>query len=728
VAPMLALLPRPIALTLLAPRQAAQLPTPHETPVGGRLGQHVPAWQQICSNPWLLRLIKHGVEVDFLTPPFQPRLPPECKPTAHRPTVTAEIEAALGKQALEPCEPMAADRRPHQAFYHKVFTVPKAGTTQHRLITSMTAGNAFCRRIHFKMEGYRELRQLLQPGEWMGKIDIKDAFFHVPLAQHVRDFFRVRWQGVHYRATALPFGFVDSPRLFTKVMRAALEPLRARGIRLIVYLDDILVIGASPAQCMSHLQQVVNLLHGLGFSLHPDKCQLLPEQQIDFLGFQIDSVDMMIRIPHRKRVALREQLHRALQQAAAGRLMEPRALAQLVGRLQSLSCALNLAAPMLRAAHRDIPRRLHRSLWDQPLVRLSTETVRDLTWFRESLLVWTGSPLRLALPTRLLTTDASPSGWGAWISTYDQPARPLASTWQFWPTEDARRSSNWREAQGTHLGLQAFRSQLAGHHVLVRTDNTCNVVALAKGGVATAALAEVARSTLLLASQLGCHLSVTHLPGVDNWLADELSRVDTDYSDFKLHPALFEQLQQRWRCDTDLFATYANTQLPRFFSQRPDPMSAGIDAFLQPWRHMAGYANPPFALIGRVLAKVRDEQATITLVAPVWRSSPWWPLMLQMLVDYPVRIPLRPQTFLPGFLGSALPLLTPQWPCGAFRISGAPTAPLALPTAPSTSWWPSTGHPPPPDTTATGTASWIGPFATAASRPTDSWPALTPPR
>ena len=52
-----------------------------------------------------------------------------------------------------------------------------------------------------------------------------------------------------------------------------------------------------------------------------------------------------------------------------------------------------------------------------------------------------------------------------------------------------------------------------------------------------------------------------------------------------------------------------------FYSWRPDPLAAAMDAFMMPWGCLKGYMFPPFCMIGRCLAKVRKERATVVLVA-----------------------------------------------------------------------------------------------------------------
>ena len=113
-----------------------------------------------------------------------------------------------------------------------------------------------------------------------------------------------------------------------------------------------------------------------------------------------------------------------------------------------------------------------------------------------------------------------------------------------------------------------------------------------------------------------------------------------------------------------LFASRLTHQLPHFFSWRPDPLAEATDAFQQDWSLLAGFANPPWCLMGRVLSQVMEQEAQIILVAPVWKGQPWYPVLLSLLWEYPRRIPSLPN--LVQSLAGLGPLeLTPQltmWP------------------------------------------------------------------
>ena len=53
-----------------------------------------------------------------------------------------------------------------------------------------------------------------------------------------------------------------------------------------------------------------------------------------------------------------------------------------------------------------------------------------------------------------------------------------------------------------------------------------------------------------------------------------------------------------------------STQLPWFYSWRPDPQSEAVDEFFQDWSKVRGYAFPPFALVGRCLRQLLDQNVS----------------------------------------------------------------------------------------------------------------------
>jgi len=102
-------------------------------------------------------------------------------------------------------------------------------------------------------------------------------------------------------------------------------------------------------------------------------------------------------------------------------------------------------------------------------------------------------------------------------------------------------------------------------------------------------------------------------------------------------PQDFTRWNWRWSpLEVDLFASRLTIQLQRLFSWRPDPEAEALDAFNQDWSSIQGkgYANPPWNLVSRVLNRMQQLQVTLVLVAPVWKSQPWYPNTTVDMFDF----------------------------------------------------------------------------------------------
>ena len=85
---------------------------------------------------------------------------------------------------------------------------------------------------------------------------------------------------------------VGEPWLFNKMMRAPLRWLRERGVWLIFYSHYILIADSSPLDVRTHYQPMLDRFFELGWQPKAEKCVTTSSQEIDFLGFVINSVTM----------------------------------------------------------------------------------------------------------------------------------------------------------------------------------------------------------------------------------------------------------------------------------------------------------------------------------------------------------------------------------------------------------------------------------------------------
>jgi hypothetical protein len=76
-----------------------------------------------------------------------------------------------------------------------------------------------------------------------------------------------------------------------------------------------------------------------------------------------------------------------------------------------------------------------------------------------------------------------------------------------------------------------------------------------------------------------------------------------------------------------------NSQHDRFLSARPCKLTSGVNAFNYRWTEEAGFANPPWSLIPRVLRKVCLDRCRILLVVPEWPRATWYPIFRTLIED-----------------------------------------------------------------------------------------------
>jgi hypothetical protein len=64
--------------------------------------------------------------------------------------------------------------------------------------------------------------------------------------------------------------------------------LQEVGLRVIVFIDDILVMAETESLLKDNITEVVYLLENLGVVVNHPKSELTPTQEIEFLGFTVN--------------------------------------------------------------------------------------------------------------------------------------------------------------------------------------------------------------------------------------------------------------------------------------------------------------------------------------------------------------------------------------------------------------------------------------------------------
>ena len=171
----------------------------------------------------------------------------------------------------------------------------------------------------------------------MTKIDLKDAYFMFPIHTTHRWMHRLSVRERHYQFTCLPVSLSCVPWVFTKTLRPVTTMLRELGVRLVIYVDNILIMAETREQVRDHNLSLIYLLENLGFIIHPVKSLTNPTQEIEFLGMQVDSCSIELRVPGQKLKQIRPEAVKMAEKLAPPTAQE---VSHLVGKQNSHSQAI----------------------------------------------------------------------------------------------------------------------------------------------------------------------------------------------------------------------------------------------------------------------------------------------------------------------------------------------------------------------------------------------------
>ena len=255
--------------------------------IGARLLLFANNWKSLGAEPWIVQVVSEGYKIPFLLPP-----PLSVSPvalTAYQPgserfrALEEEVTALIEKGAIVP----VSDSVP--AFYNRLFVVPKA-TGGWRPVLDVSRLNKFVDLTSFSMESSRSVLNAIRQGDFLLTTDMKDGYFHIPIHQESQKFLRFVFQGKVFQFRALPFGLSTAPQVFTRVIAFLGRLLRLRGVRVILYLDDWLLLAGTIKEALRAKRILLELTDTLGIVLNLQKSCLDPAQVRTYLRMIIDKV------------------------------------------------------------------------------------------------------------------------------------------------------------------------------------------------------------------------------------------------------------------------------------------------------------------------------------------------------------------------------------------------------------------------------------------------------
>ena len=297
--------------------------------------------------------------------------------------------------------------------------VPKPDSNEIRLIhdCSQPAGfalNDYADIESFKYQSLQDGLAFLRPGYYMAKIDLRHAYRSVHIHPSNYQATGLKWKFsnsnhfTYFVDTRLPYGGRRAPGIFHCLTQAVKRMMARRGYKMIVYLDDFLIVASSWTQCMEAYECLLELLQNLGFEISFRKV-VPPTQCLTFLGVQIDSVGQYLSLPQNKLVDLQAFVQEFLYRRRASKRQ-----------LQVLAGKLNWACQVVfggRTFLRRILDAMNSLQSPSARFRFTPEFYADLLWWSKFLQVFNEKRMFLdAVPELNVQTDACFEAAGAFFN------------------------------------------------------------------------------------------------------------------------------------------------------------------------------------------------------------------------------------------------------------------------------------------------------------------------
>lgn len=359
--------------------------------------------------------------------------------------------------------------------------------------------------------------RLVSPNCYMAKVDLKSAYRVVPISDSSQTVTGIHWEfkdGIRYFIDKkLPFGSRLAPSIFHRLSQAVVRIMSRKGFsNIVAYLDDFFICESSKAQCIQSLNTLICLLRRLGFMISWNKV-VDPTHKLTFLGIEIDSLGMHLRLPDEKLHALKYELDNFSSRCRASKKQ-----------LQSLIGKLNWASSVVYGG-RVFLRRLINAMSslkkDSHKLRFNAEVLRDLAWWHTFLQTFNGKSL--LLEKRAVTsvyTDACNEGagghWGNdWFYTNWSADIPTALHMHI----------NEKEVLAVCLAAHYWAPAWANKRIIVFSDNMVTVSSINKCTSRNSTVMHFLRYLFWLSARFNFHLSSKHIKGKHNCLADCVSRL-----------------------------------------------------------------------------------------------------------------------------------------------------------------------------------------------------------
>ena len=207
-----------------------------------------------------------------------------------------------------------------------------------------------------------------------------------------------------------PVRLSSGPRTFSKLLKPAVALLRRLGVRLLIFLDDIILLNQDKTALITDRNSTLWLLQKLGFVINWGKSVLTSRQRIQYLGYMLDSRTMTLAFPEEKIMGIQAKWRDLLMMET----VSVRQLSELIGTLTASVMAV-LTVPL---HYRQLQMLKSKGLLIggqnyNTKIQLTPMAIMEMRCWIHYLGQSNGKAIITPAPDLIITTDSSMKGWGA---------------------------------------------------------------------------------------------------------------------------------------------------------------------------------------------------------------------------------------------------------------------------------------------------------------------------
>ena len=252
--------------------------------VKGSLKSHLSFWKEINANDYILDVIEHGYQIPFVTTPSSSYLDNNKSARDNQPFVNQAISELLQTGAVTEQFQIPYVVNPLTVAQNK---------NKKRLVIDLRYVNPHVWHDKQKFEEWKVALEYINQNDFTTNFDLKSGYHHVDVHPEFQKYLGFAWdfgQGTRYfQFTVLPFGLSTAGYIFTKVLRCLIKHWREQSIKVILYLDDGLIIGSNYNECIRHTQIIRADLLKAGLVVNEPKSNWIPSLIVTWLGVTLST-------------------------------------------------------------------------------------------------------------------------------------------------------------------------------------------------------------------------------------------------------------------------------------------------------------------------------------------------------------------------------------------------------------------------------------------------------